>query len=133
MNCPRRKCNGKMKPGKALKNTVRQHGEVVLARGVRKHDHSRPVVVMQAFQGAVVLQAEHQHREEWLDDRPTRPQQGLLVADLDVSPSQEEKQFAILPQLSPVNTSPFACGTDRGHSRGPGPNGRTDVTTERKC
>ena len=42
---------------------------------------------------------ENDHRHQRLDDGPRRPEYGLFVADLDVTPGKEEEQIAVVPDL----------------------------------
>ena len=54
-------------------------------------------------------QTEHKHHEQRLDDRPRRPERGLLVAHLDIAPGQEIEQLAILRKLAEPDRSTWAA------------------------
>ena len=43
---------------------------------------------------------EHQHRQEGLENRPGRPEQRLLVSDLDVPPDEKVEELAVDPEFS---------------------------------
>ena len=45
---------------------------------------------------------EHHHRQERADERPGGANHRLLVAYRDVAPSQDLKQFAVMPQIAPI-------------------------------
>ena len=45
---------------------------------------------------------EHHHRQERPDQRPGGPDHRLLVAHRDVAPSQDLKQLAVSPQVTPI-------------------------------
>src|SRR5271166_302414 len=53
-----------------------------------------------AGSGLTKKQAEEEHGCQRLQDCPGRAQDRLLVPNLDVAPGQEEKEFAIAPELS---------------------------------
>ena len=49
---------------------------------------------------------ENQHGHQRLEDGPSGPDRGLLVAKLDVAPDEEIGQFAELPQLAKIQLQP---------------------------
>ena len=54
------------------------------------------------FGDAAEDDGEDDHGEERTDDAPGNSHDGLLVADEDVAPGQEIKQFAVAPKVAPV-------------------------------
>ena len=54
---------------------------------------------------AELFKDEHEddRREEWLEHGPRDTKVGLLVADEDIAPSEEQEQFAVAPQLREVD------------------------------
>jgi hypothetical protein len=48
-----------------------------------------------------------QRHKDGLQNSPRRAQQGLFVADFDITPSQKEEQFAKVPQLLEIQWNPL--------------------------
>src|SRR5206468_2370678 len=57
--------------------------------------------------------AEHDHREERLDDRPCHAERRLLVADLDFTPDEKEPELTVLQQFTEMRNRPCAGRLDR--------------------
>src|SRR5512135_323171 len=62
--------------------------------------------------GRLINDREDDHREEGLEDGLRRAQGGLLVADLDVAPDQEEEQLARGEEFPPVDGDPSRARAD---------------------
>ncbi|HSU65293.1 MAG TPA: hypothetical protein VLJ39_00350 [Tepidisphaeraceae bacterium] len=57
---------------------------------------------------------EQDHVEQRLQHDPARPEDRLLISDLDVAPDEEVEQFARVKQLGPVDPDPPAAGLENG-------------------
>jgi len=53
-----------------------------------------------------------------LEDGPGCAEKGLLVADFDIAPDEEEEKFAVVPELGGVDELPAAGGFDEGAMEG---------------
>ena len=60
--------------------------------------------------------AEGDHHQERLDERPGGAKDGLLVADGDVAPSEQVRQLTVVPELAQIELHPAARGLD-AHER----------------
>ena len=76
-------------------------GEERVGNAVRRH-----------MREASEEEREHDHREQRLEHRPSDPEHGLLVADLEVAPDEEVQQLAIGDDLTQPQSHPAAGRLD---------------------
>src|SRR5438309_2035295 len=48
----------------------------------------------------------NQHRQQWLNNRPSRAKQCLLITYLYVTPNEKIEKLAIGPQIAEINRNP---------------------------
>src|SRR5262249_2713157 len=72
----------------------------------KHHDPEVAQVSRVSRQSPADEETKNDHRDEWLENRPADAQYRLLVANLDVTPNQKVKQFAVTPKLAEVEEVP---------------------------
>ena len=78
--------------GKKLPRQVRRHDEQGIRNGARRGQ----------LGNLAEHDGEHNRREQRPDDGPRHADDGLLVADGDIAPREDDEQLAVAPEVAPV-------------------------------
>lgn len=87
-------------------------GEVVPGRGAGEVEQHGRQSIRGDLGHAAEDDGEHQGGEEWLNEEPERPEDGLLVDRHKVAPNKHPQQITIAPQIVQMQVEPAIFGAD---------------------